>query len=62
MLPGGALLGGVAVVVAAFYYKLWNVQLLKDEAVLLQELEQSYRPAQEPVIWALGEQQPLPLP
>lgn len=55
MLPRGAVLGGVAVVVVAFYCKLWGVQLLRDEAMLLQQLQQSHRPATEPFLLWLGE-------
>lgn len=55
MLPRGAVLGGVAVVVVAFYCKLWDVQLLRDEATLLQQLQQSHRPATEPMLLLLGE-------
>jgi hypothetical protein len=55
MLPRGAVMGGVVVVVVAFYCKLYNVQLLRDEAVLLQQLKQSHRQAQEPVLLMLGE-------
>lgn len=53
MLPRGAIVGGVAAVAVAFYCKLWNVQLLKDEAVLRQQLLQG-RQASEPVVLFLG--------
>jgi hypothetical protein len=53
MLPRNAILGGVAVAAGAFYCKLWNVQLLKDESILRQQLEQNNQ-ASEPVILFLG--------
>lgn len=62
MLPRGAILGGVAVAVAAFYCKLWKVQVLKEQDVLLQQLQQSYRPAQEPVLLMLGKLLPVKNP
>lgn len=55
MLPRNAVLGGVVLVVVAFYWKLWNVRVFKDESELLQQLQSSYRPATEPVVLMLGE-------
>lgn len=53
MLTRNAILGGIAVAAVAFYCKLWNVQLLKDEAVLRHQLEQ-HSQANEPVVLFLG--------
>jgi hypothetical protein len=56
MLPRNAILGGVALVIVAFYWKLWNVRVFKEQDVLLQQLQGSYRPATEPVVLMLGKQ------
>lgn len=53
MLPREAILGGVAVAAVAFYCKLWNVQLLKDEKIWRAELERNHQ-ASEPVMLFLG--------
>ena len=55
MLPRNAILGGVALVVVAFYWKLWNVRVFREQDELLQQLQGSYRPASEPVVLMLGE-------
>lgn len=54
MLPRNAILGGVALVVVAFYWKLWNVRVFREQDELLEQLQGSYRPASEPVVLMLG--------
>lgn len=54
MLPRNAILAGVALVIVAFYWKLWNVRAFKEQDELLQQLQGSYRPASEPVVLMLG--------
>jgi hypothetical protein len=60
MLPRNAILGGVVLVIVAFYWKLWNVRVFREQDELLQQLQESYSPASEPVVLMLGEHSTAP--